>query len=141
MAALFAIGVITGTILSFEMGLLWPSFTATFGSVFGLGFAVEGFSFFIEAIFIGIYGKRRDHRLADGDRGQRLDEPPHRLSPRVASSGECVRAPAQLGTSDRVLGARRGAQIGACGLFGLAGAVEQVGVSGVQRRAAACSGA
>jgi cytochrome d ubiquinol oxidase subunit I len=55
MAALFAVGVITGTILSFEMGLLWPNFTATFGSVFGLGFAVEGFSFFIEAIFIGIY--------------------------------------------------------------------------------------
>ena len=55
MAALFAVGVITGTILSFEMGLLWPNFTATFGSVFGLGFAIEGFSFFIEAIFIGIY--------------------------------------------------------------------------------------
>jgi cytochrome d ubiquinol oxidase subunit I len=55
MVALFAVGVITGTILSFEMGLLWPNFTATFGSVFGLGFAVEGFSFFIEAIFIGIY--------------------------------------------------------------------------------------
>jgi cytochrome d ubiquinol oxidase subunit I len=55
MVALFAIGVITGTILSFEMGLLWPNFTATFGSVFGLGFAVEGFSFFMEAIFIGIY--------------------------------------------------------------------------------------
>ena len=55
MAALFAVGVITGTILSFEMGLLWPQFTATFGSVFGLGFAIEGFSFFMEAIFIGIY--------------------------------------------------------------------------------------
>jgi cytochrome d ubiquinol oxidase subunit I len=55
MAALFAVGVVTGTILSFEMGLLWPAFTATFGSVFGLGFAVEGFSFFMEAIFIGIY--------------------------------------------------------------------------------------
>jgi len=55
MVALFAVGVITGTILSFEMGLLWPNFMATFGSVFGLGFAVEGFSFFIEAIFIGIY--------------------------------------------------------------------------------------
>jgi cytochrome d ubiquinol oxidase subunit I len=54
-AALFAVGVITGTLLSFEMGLLWPSFTATFGSVFGLGFAIEGFSFFMEAIFIGIY--------------------------------------------------------------------------------------
>jgi cytochrome bd ubiquinol oxidase subunit I len=55
MLTLFAFGVITGTALSFEMGLLWPNFTATFGSVFGLGFAIEGFSFFLEAIFIGIY--------------------------------------------------------------------------------------
>ncbi len=55
MVALFAVGVITGTILSFEMGLLWPNFTSTFGSVFGLGFAIEGFSFFMEAIFLGIY--------------------------------------------------------------------------------------
>jgi cytochrome d ubiquinol oxidase subunit I len=55
MSALFAAGVVTGTILSFEMGLLWPNFTGTFGSVFGLGFAIEGFSFFLEAIFIGIY--------------------------------------------------------------------------------------
>jgi cytochrome d ubiquinol oxidase subunit I len=55
MVALFAIGAITGTVLSFEMGVLWPNFTATFGGVFGLGFAIEGFSFFMEAIFIGIY--------------------------------------------------------------------------------------
>jgi cytochrome d ubiquinol oxidase subunit I len=55
MLALFAVGVVTGTILSFELGLLWPNFMATFGDVFGLGFAVEGFSFFIEAIFITIY--------------------------------------------------------------------------------------
>src|SRR5262245_27145369 len=55
MAALFAAGVVTGTILSFELGLLWPAFTSSFGSVFGLGFAIEGFSFFMEAIFIGIY--------------------------------------------------------------------------------------
>ena len=55
MVTLFAVGVITGTVLSFEMGLLWPNFTGTFGGVFGLGFAIEGFSFFIEAIFIGIY--------------------------------------------------------------------------------------
>jgi cytochrome d ubiquinol oxidase subunit I len=55
MAALFAIGVITGTVLSVEMALLWPAFTATFGGVFGLGFAIEGFSFFTEAVFIGIY--------------------------------------------------------------------------------------
>jgi cytochrome d ubiquinol oxidase subunit I len=55
MVTLFAVGVITGTVLSFEMGLLWPNFTGTFGSVFGVGFAIEGFSFFMEAIFIGIY--------------------------------------------------------------------------------------
>ena len=55
MLALFAVGVVTGTILSFELGMLWPSFMATFGDVFGLGFALEGFSFFLEAIFIAIY--------------------------------------------------------------------------------------
>jgi len=55
MIALFAVGVVTGTILSFEFGLLWPSFMASFGDVFGLGFAFEGFSFFVEAIFIAIY--------------------------------------------------------------------------------------
>src|SRR6266542_3262363 len=55
MIALFAVGVVTGTVLSFELGLLWPNFMARFGSVFGLGFAVEGISFFIEAIFIALY--------------------------------------------------------------------------------------
>ena len=55
MLILFAVGVVTGTILSFEFGLLWPNFTATFGEVFGLAFTLEGFSFFIEAIFIAIY--------------------------------------------------------------------------------------
>src|ERR1700742_2336255 len=55
MIALFAVGVVTGTILSFEFGLLWPGFMAAFGNVFGLGFTLEGFSFFIEAIFIAIY--------------------------------------------------------------------------------------
>jgi cytochrome d ubiquinol oxidase subunit I len=55
MIALFAVGVVTGTILSFEMGLLWPNFMATFGGVFGLAFGLEGFSFFVEAIFIAIY--------------------------------------------------------------------------------------
>jgi cytochrome bd ubiquinol oxidase subunit I len=55
MAILFAIGVVTGTILSFELGLLWPEFMATFGDVFGLAFGLEGFSFFTEAIFIAIY--------------------------------------------------------------------------------------
>ena len=46
-AILFAVGAVSGTVLSFEMGLLWPNFTSTFGSVFGLGFAIEGFSFFL----------------------------------------------------------------------------------------------
>jgi cytochrome d ubiquinol oxidase subunit I len=55
MLILFAVGVVTGTILSFEMGLLWPEFMATFGAVFGLAFGIEGFSFFVEAIFIAIY--------------------------------------------------------------------------------------
>jgi len=55
MLALFAVGVVTGTILSFELGLLWPNFMATFGDVFGLAFAFEGFSFFVEAIFIALY--------------------------------------------------------------------------------------
>jgi cytochrome d ubiquinol oxidase subunit I len=55
MLILFAVGVVTGTILSFEMGLLWPDFMASFGDVFGLAFGIEGFSFFIEAIFIAIY--------------------------------------------------------------------------------------
>src|SRR5436309_861666 len=55
MIALFAVGVVTGTILSFELGLLWPNFMATFGDVFGIAFGLEGFSFFMEAIFIAIY--------------------------------------------------------------------------------------
>src|SRR4051812_35796268 len=52
---IFAVGVVTGTILSFEFGLLWPEFMASFAAVFGLAFALEGVSFFIEAIFIAIY--------------------------------------------------------------------------------------
>src|SRR3954452_5321904 len=54
MLVLFAVGVVSGTILSFELGILWPEFMARFGDVFGLGFALEGFSFFTEAIFIAI---------------------------------------------------------------------------------------
>ena len=52
---IFAVGVITGTILSFEFGLLWPEFVAAFGEIFGLAFGLEGVSFFLEAIFIAIY--------------------------------------------------------------------------------------
>src|ERR687893_547656 len=52
---LFAVGVVTGTILSFEFGLLWPEFMASFGEVFGVAFGLEGISFFVEAIFMAIY--------------------------------------------------------------------------------------
>lgn len=51
----FAIGVVTGTILTFEFGILWPNFMATFGDVFGLAFGLEGLAFFIEGIFVAIY--------------------------------------------------------------------------------------
>lgn len=52
---LFAIGAISGTALSFELGLLWPRFMELSGSIVGPAFALEGFAFFIEAIFLGLY--------------------------------------------------------------------------------------
>src|SRR5260370_35582605 len=55
MAVQFAVGAVTGTILSFEFGILWPRLMGRFGSALGLGFAIEGLAFFLEAIFIGIY--------------------------------------------------------------------------------------
>lgn len=54
-AVLFAIGAVSGTVLSFEMGLLWPGLMGRFGDVLGLPFALEGLSFFSEAIFLGLY--------------------------------------------------------------------------------------
>ena len=54
-AVLFAVGAVTGTVLSFEMGLLWPEFMERFGDAFGIAFAIEGLFFFTEAIFIAIY--------------------------------------------------------------------------------------
>lgn len=55
MVVLFAVGVVSGTVLSFEMGLLWPGFMDRYADVFGAAFAMEGFSFFVEAIFLAIY--------------------------------------------------------------------------------------
>ena len=55
MAVTFAVGAVTGTVLSFEMGLLWPGLMGRFGGAFGIPFAVEGLFFFLEAIFIAIY--------------------------------------------------------------------------------------
>ncbi|MEV0991042.1 cytochrome ubiquinol oxidase subunit I [Streptomyces sp. NPDC049949] len=55
MAVQFAIGIVTGTVLSFEFGLLWPGLMGRWGDVFGLGFGVEAWAFFLEAILIAIY--------------------------------------------------------------------------------------
>ena len=54
-AILFAVGAVSGTVLSFELGLLWPGFMALAGPIFGMPFSLEGFAFFLEAIFLGIY--------------------------------------------------------------------------------------
>jgi cytochrome d ubiquinol oxidase subunit I len=52
---LFAVGAVSGTVLSFSLGLFWPDFMGRWGSVIGLPFALEAFAFFFEAIFLGIY--------------------------------------------------------------------------------------
>ena len=52
---LFAVGAVSGTIISFEMGILWPGLLGKYGPVIGLPFALEGIAFFVEAIFIGVY--------------------------------------------------------------------------------------
>ncbi len=54
-AILFAVGAVSGTVLSFELGLLWPGFMRFSGPIIGVGFGLEGFAFFTEAIFLGIY--------------------------------------------------------------------------------------
>ncbi|HEY1620565.1 MAG TPA: cytochrome ubiquinol oxidase subunit I, partial [Streptosporangiaceae bacterium] len=55
LGVLFAVGAVSGTILSFEMGVLWSGLMDHYGAVIGLPFTIEGFAFFIEAIFLGIY--------------------------------------------------------------------------------------
>ena len=54
-AILFAVGAVSGTVLSFELGLLWPGFMKFAGSIIGMPFSLEGFAFFTEAIFLGVY--------------------------------------------------------------------------------------
>ena len=93
-AILFAVGAVSGTVLSFELGLLWPNFMEFAGPIIGMPFSLEGFAFFTEAIFLGIYlygwdkvsprgalacgSDRRGQRGAASRRagrpGQRLDE-------------------------------------------------------------------
>jgi cytochrome bd ubiquinol oxidase subunit I len=55
MAVIFAVGAVSGTVLSFELGLLWPKLMGTYGAAYGIPFSVEGIWFFIEAIFTAIY--------------------------------------------------------------------------------------
>jgi cytochrome d ubiquinol oxidase subunit I len=54
-AVLFAVGAVSGTVLSFELGLLWPGFMELAGPIIGIPFSLEGFAFFTEAIFLGVY--------------------------------------------------------------------------------------
>ena len=93
MAVTFAVGAVTGTVLSFEFGLLWPKFMGQWGAAFGVPFAFEGIFFFTEAVFISIYifgwrrlkpwaalldrraHRRRGHlRQHLGGGGERVDE-------------------------------------------------------------------
>ncbi len=101
-AVLFAVGAASGTIISFELGLLFPRFMAYAGGIIGLPFSLEGAAFFIEAIFVGIYlygwnrlSPRDALAVGDPDRdlrggvrvlhrhGQRLAERPARLPDRA----------------------------------------------------------
>jgi cytochrome d ubiquinol oxidase subunit I len=59
-AILFAVGAVSGTVLSFELGLLWPGFMAAAGAIIGMPFSLEGFAFFSEAIFLGVFLYGRD---------------------------------------------------------------------------------
>ena len=125
MAVTFAVGAVTGTVLSFEFGLLWPEFMDRWGGVFGVAFAIEGIFFFLEAIFLAIYiyGWKRlsgwahfwsgvpmvDHRHRRrllGRRRQRLDEPAAGLHPQRRRQGGRHRpAEGAVQPGDRLRGA------------------------------------
>ena len=100
MAVTFAVGAVTGTVLTFEFGLLWPTFMGRFGAAFGIPFTIEGLFFFTEAIFVAIYiygwtaaeavaallDRRADRdcrhrRCGLGGRRERVDERAARLHP------------------------------------------------------------
>lgn len=54
-AIFFAVGAVSGTLLSFELGLLWPTFMEHAGPIFGMPFSMEGTAFFVEAIALGVF--------------------------------------------------------------------------------------
>ena len=112
MGVLFAVGAVSGTILSFEMGILWLGLMQRYGGVCGFPFTTEGFAFFIEAIFFGDLPLRLRPVAAAGApglwvadrgsrggvgvlrrRGQRLDE----HSPRVSAGGRAGGRPGPVG--------------------------------------------
>ncbi len=110
MAVTFAVGAVTGTVLSFEFGLLWPRFMGRWGDVFGVPFAFEGIFFFTEAIFVSIYifgwrrlktitpsvtmDRARGPRVVDEGRGAENTNRPSRLFPRLGLSCRvCSRGP------------------------------------------------
>ena len=111
MAVTFAVGAVTGTVLTFEFGLLWPRFMGQWGEAFGVPFAFEGIFFFTEAIFVAIYifGWQRlkpwthfwtgvpvvvtgDPRQRLGGRRQRLDELAAGVHARLGRQGRRCRS-------------------------------------------------
>src|SRR6185437_3498649 len=80
-AILFAVGAVSGTVLSFELGLLWPTFMEHAGPIIGMPFSLEGFAFFTEAVFLGVYLygweriSRRAHRVPLARRSRRRHRP------------------------------------------------------------------
>jgi hypothetical protein len=84
---LFAVGAVSGTVLSFEFGLLWPTFMQRFGSAFGISFTLEAFAFFIEAVFLGLYLYGWDRLSPRAHRWCGVPVQPRR---RVLSAQDCV---------------------------------------------------
>ena len=120
MAVTFAVGAVTGTVLSFEFGLLWPHFMERFGAAFGIAFGIEGLFFFLEAIFLAIYiygWKRlpplgstggpacrcssRDRRRLLRRRRQLVDEPAAGLHPRRRRQGHRSRTASRSSSTTR----------------------------------------
>ena len=121
-AILFAVGAVSGTVLSFELGLLWPKFMEYAGAIIGMPFSLEGFAFFTEAIFLGIYlyGWNRlspvQHWLAGivvavsgvlsavfvvlANSWMNPRNPFHRAACRVALAVACVSIPLQMVSGD-----------------------------------------
>src|SRR4051812_45067368 len=98
MAVTFAVGAVTGTVLSFEFGLLWPRFMGQWGEAFGVPFAFEGLFFFAEAILLTIYlfAWRRLRPWTHFWTGVRY----HRLGFIIAFSVAAVATPIQMGVGD-----------------------------------------